>query len=468
MEEIQWIEEAKKREDEFINDIKQLLQIKSVYDEASIGENAPFGEGIKEALEHMLALGEKDGFTVKNIDGYAGHIEYGEGEEIIGILCHLDVVPEGDGWTSHPFQPEIRNGKLYARGAMDDKGPTMAAYYGLKMIKELGLPLNKKVRVILGCDEESNWRCMDHYFKKETMPTIGFAPDADFPLIFAEKGLGECYFVFPTNNKGTEKTLVSFKSGRRLNMVPDLAEAIVQGYELESVQATYEVFLEQYGLEGSIRKVDNTLHFQLKGVSAHGAEPFKGINAAIYLAHYLKTLELDEASHQFVSFLSHYFIDDVYGEKLGIAFEDTISGKLTVNVGIINYTNEKGAKIGINLRCPVEIKEEQVWSQCEAIANKHGITFVKEGYTPPHHVDLNHKLVKTLLSVYQKQTGDYDSKPIAIGGGTYARTLKTGVAFGALFPGEPDTFHQKDEYATVANLIKAMGIYGEAIYQLAK
>lgn len=155
----------------------------------------------------------------------------GEGDDIIGVLCHVDVVPPGDGWTSDPFSAEIRNGRIYARGAIDDKGPTMAAFYALKIVKDMNLPLSKRVRMIIGTDEESDWRCVEHYFKHEEMPTMGFAPDADFPIINAEKGIIDASLLIPhrPNQAEPKAVLVSFQSGLRLNMVPDAAEAVIEG-----------------------------------------------------------------------------------------------------------------------------------------------------------------------------------------------------------------------------------------------
>src|SRR5690606_4825158 len=165
MNQINWLEEVMKRKEQLIKDTQDFLKIKSVLDEENGTPAAPFGAGIDEALQYLLARGREEGFTSKNVDGYAGHLEMGSGDELVGILCHIDVVPEGDGWSSDPFGAEIHDGKIVARGALDDKGPTMAAYYAMKIIKELNLPLSKRVRMIIGTDEESDWRCVDHYFK---------------------------------------------------------------------------------------------------------------------------------------------------------------------------------------------------------------------------------------------------------------------------------------------------------------
>lgn len=229
---INWLEEAEKRKEALIKDTQRLLHIKSILDEENATPDAPLGKEVKEALDYMLKLGERDGFVAKNVGNVSGHLELGNGKELVGILCHVDVVPEGDGWTSDPFGAEIRGGKMYARGALDDKGPTMAAYYAMKIVKELELPLTKRVRMIIGTDEESKWRCVEHYFKEEEMPTLGFAPDADFPIIHAEKGIADFDMVqtSPPNSK-TESTIkvASFMSGKRYNMVPDVAKGGYSG-----------------------------------------------------------------------------------------------------------------------------------------------------------------------------------------------------------------------------------------------
>lgn len=109
-----------------INQTCELVKIPSVYSEKN-EKGKPFGEEINRALEYVLDLGRKLGFKTKNIDGYCGYIEFGEGEELVGIIGHLDVVPIGEGWSHDPFKAEIEDGKIYGRGTIDDKGPVIAA-----------------------------------------------------------------------------------------------------------------------------------------------------------------------------------------------------------------------------------------------------------------------------------------------------------------------------------------------------
>ncbi|QWU47273.1 dipeptidase PepV [Bacillus sp. NP247] len=468
MSTINWTEEVTKRKDDLIRDTQQFLQIKSVWEEESAKEGAPFGEGVEKALSFMLHKGYAEGFASKNLEGYAGHLEMGQGEELVGILCHVDVVPEGDGWTTPAYSADIRDGKIFARGAIDDKGPTMAAYYAMKIVKELGLPLSKRVRMILGTDEESNWKCVDHYFKNEEMPTIGFAPDADFPIINAEKGISDIQVV---QNGGEEKDgafkLISFESGRRLNMVPDFAEAVITGEDVNALTVAYEEYLQTAQKIGKAIVEGNTVTLQTKGISAHGSTPEKGENAGLLLANFLMKVSLDGKGDSFASFVTETFTGDIIGEKVGISYKDDISGPLTVNVGRLSYSQENGGNLGLNVRYPVTTNFEETIAKLKEYVGTHGFEVADYSNSRPHHVDKDHTLIRTLQRVYEEQTGE-KAELLAIGGGTYARSLKAGVAFGPLFPGKEELAHQKDEYIEIEDLLKATAIYAQAIHELAK
>ncbi|AHL72499.1 dipeptidase PepV [Bacillus pumilus] len=464
-----WEAEVIRKKDSLIQDTQSFLQIESVLDEEGGTAGKPFGEKVDEALQYMLKKGQDKGFKVKNVDGYAGHIEYGEGEDIVGVLCHVDVVPAGDNWTTPPFSADIRENKIFARGAIDDKGPTMAAFYALKMLKDAGLPLSKKIRIIIGTDEESDWRCVDHYFKHEAMPQIGFAPDADFPIIHAEKGIIDAIvsFTYEQSEENKRYILKQFSSGMRLNMVPDEARAIVAAandHDAEALKTAFAAYLAENQLTGETNHTADGLTFTLKGVSVHAMEPANGTNAGIHMANFLCAHELDERGLAFTSQINALFDQDTRGQKLGIACKDDISGDLTLNVGTIRYSQNEEAKLGLNVRYPVTADGEEVKKGIERIK---GATIEKFDDSPPHHVSKDHPLVKTLQRVYEEQTGD-PAHLIAIGGGTYARSLEAGVAFGPLFPGRPDCAHQKDEYIEIDDLLRATALYAQAMYELAK
>lgn len=472
MSTINWQQEVEKRKEALIEDTKRLLRIKSVLDEDNATDDAPLGKGVKEALDFMLKLGEEDGFTAKNVGNLAGHLEFGQGEDIVGVLCHVDVVPEGDGWTSDPFGADIRDGKIYARGAIDDKGPTMAAYYAMKIIKELGLPLNKRVRMIIGTDEESNWRCVDHYFEHEEMPKMGFAPDADFPIIYAEKGISDFDLVQTENDVKMEEDVqvevLSFQSGRRYNMVPDFAKAaLVVAIDPTALIYEYNEFLKQNEITGKYYMNNGELILEAEGISAHGMEPDNGKNAGLYMAEFLTKINIDRQAKHYFQFVTQYFRGDSRGRNLGIEYKDDITGELTINVGKLSYSHDKGGRLGLNVRYPVTNKMNETKEKLEVLIKENG--FMLENFTDskPHYVEEDDFLIQTLKAVYEEQTGE-KAELISIGGGTYARSLKSGVAFGPLFPGREDIAHQKDEYMYIEDMLKATAIYAQAIFELAK
>jgi succinyl-diaminopimelate desuccinylase len=469
LQSIDWVKEVEKRKNNLIKDTQSLLHIKSILAEDESTPDAPLGKGIKEALDFMLELGEKDGFTVKNVGNLAGHIEFGEGEELVGILCHVDVVPEGDGWSSDPFSAEIRDGKIFARGAIDDKGPTIAAYYAMKIVKELGVPLNRRVRMIIGTDEESDWRCVEHYFKHEEMPTMGFAPDADFPIIHAEKGIADFDLVQTSDfNQEAEYVveMLSFESGRRYNMVPDFARAeLVALHGQTDIMQCYNHFLKDNGLTGKQYVECGKLILELEGVSAHGMEPNNGKNAGLFLAKFLSKLKLNASAKHFIQFAVGNFGNDSRGKVLGIQFADDVSGELTINVGKLYFSKENGGRFGLNMRYPVTNNITETKTKLESYLHDKGYSIENFSNSNPHYVEENEPLIQTLKKVYEEQTGE-KAELLAIGGGTYARSLKSGVAFGPLFPGREDVAHQKDEYMVVDDLFRATAIYAQAIYEL--
>lgn len=469
-----WTEEAEKRRDDYLEKVTQFLSIPSVHDAASAGEGKPFGEPIAEALDYILGLCEEAGFKTANVGGYAGHAEYGSGDEIIGVLCHVDVVPAGDGWTTDPFTPEVRDGKLYARGAIDDKGPTMAAVFALKIIKALGLPLKRRVRLIFGTDEESgDWIGLREYFAKQPMPVMGFAPDANFPIITSEKGILICRLVQAASGAaaGAEGgwTLQSFHAGHRANMVPDQAEAVLAGAgDVFAVKEAYQSFLMERRIHGYAEEHHEHLSLHLEGISHHGMEPHKGLNAGLALAAFLQSLDLDERGQRYIALINEYFLDSFFGEKLGIATADERSGKLTVNAGTFAYQHDKTAEVGVNIRYPVTVSSAPFMEKVRQAAGRLGYEVAADIIDqPPHFVADDHVLVRTLKQVYEEQTGE-EATLLSIGGGTYGRALDTGVAFGPLFPGEAETAHQKDEHFDIDNMMRAMAIYAQAIYALAK
>ena len=221
--------------DELLNDLSGLIKIRSVKDQPS--EGAPFGRGVDEAFRYMLDLGKREGFECVDIDGYGGHMDYGasESDGVMGVLCHLDVVPEGSGWERDPFSGDVADGVMYGRGTLDDKGPTMSAFYAMKALKDCGYEPRKKIRMIIGLDEETGSSGMEKYKEKVKMPDFAIVPDSDFPLVHGEKGI--MIFDMVKRLSRSDKKGISLKKltgGTAANMVPDSAAAVIscdKGYD---------------------------------------------------------------------------------------------------------------------------------------------------------------------------------------------------------------------------------------------
>lgn len=470
---IHWQDEVEKRKEEFIANTQRFLQIPSVLDESTSSPDAPFGQEVASALNFVLNLAKENGMQTKNLDGYVGYAEFGEGEEMVGILCHVDVVPPGDGWSVPPFAAEIVDSKLIARGAMDDKGPTMAAFYAAKIVKELNLPLKRRIRLIFGADEESRWRCVDRYFAVEEMPTLGFAPDADFPLIHAEKGMYNVTFQFDAYvDQQAPVQLSRFQAGLRPNMVPDRAEVVLRGHDegqLKKIGEQFQLLAAQQDRSGQYTVDDHTIHLTIDGVSAHGSTPEKGVHAGWLMVQFLRDVALDDSGSTFVHMLYDCFVDDPKGAKLGIATVDPEMGDLSVNVGVIHYDADHTARgtFIVNIRYPSSTNVKTIRTTLtKRLSHYHCQIAEEDASLTPHYIAKDHPLVTTLLNIYERHTGT-KAEPLAIGGATYARSLNLGVAFGPLFPGREDTIHQKDEYILIEDLLKITAIYAEAIYELA-
>ena len=460
---IDFKQEVLNHKEDLLKDLFDLLSVRSILG-TDITEETPFGSGPREALDLILSFGERDGYKTKLVENKAGHIEVGQGEELFGILGHVDVVPvvEAD-WTSHPFKPEIRDGKIFARGSLDDKGPTMAAYYAVKLLDKLGVKWNKRVRVIIGSDEETGFRCVEAYFKHEEQPASGFTPDAMFPLVYAEKARAtfDHKLKFVDEDGQYNYKLVKFNGGQVLNMVIASAKAELEG-EVSDIKEKFENFLAQEKLEGEV-EVGNTIKLTLKGKAAHGSTPQYGINGATKLAEFLSTLGLDNNGKNFVDYIVEKLANDPFGEKLGINYSDDEMGEATYNYGILEYDLER--KIGLvstDCRHPKKFDLVDRLNGIKVDNIDIEVTSTKEA----HYVPKDDELVTTLMDVYRKHTGDTKNDAFVLGGGTYARCLKKGVAFGLLFPGKEDTMHQANEYLEVEDLLLATAIYAEGIYKL--
>lgn len=439
--------------DEIFASIKESIAIESVKGEPEA--DAPYGRGPKEALDHALALGEKLGFRTGNLDNKVGWIEYGEGEEMAAVLGHLDVVPIGEGWNYPPLACEVHDGVMYGRGILDDKGPVIGAIYALKAIRDLGLPIDRRLRVIFGTDEENGSSCVQHYIEAGgEKPTIGFTPDAEYPVIFCEKGQSFWEVTKKIENPSKVKIL-SIDGGTAKNVVTPKCTLVAEG-EIDVKEA-----------EGiTVTKADGKTVVVAEGKGAHGSTPHLGINAAKKLFEAVKDSGIDGDVGQMMAFILEKIGAETNGKSLGICYNDEETGETTVNLGVVKVTEEE-IFFTLDIRYPKSGNREELIANVKKHAEEYGLNANVEAEGKLLYVPKDSELVQKLTGVYRAQTGA-DDEPIAIGGGTYAKAFDNMVAFGPIFPGDPDVIHQPNECADVDKLMKSFQIVAAAMYEIAQ
>lgn len=455
--------------DDIVKTTQELIRIPSVY-EKSNDKKMPFGKNVNSALEYMLDLGNRLGFRTKNIDGYCGYIEFGEGSELLGIIGHLDVVPEGTDWTYPPFSGTIADGKIFGRGAIDDKGPVVASLYAMKAVMD-NCKLNKRVRLIIGLNEENDWKCIDYYKEHEEAPTVGFSPDADFPCIYAEKSILSCYIKQNYKNNSKIKIKEVDCNNNALNVVPKFCSLVLEiddNIEMNDLIKTLKHYIKENNFEIDIYKLSNTeVKLTSYGIGAHAAHPDMGINAISRLVVILSSIfSYFNCNLELLDFFNKYINTEYDGKSLGISCKDE-SGNLTLNVGDFSLENNI-LKIGMNLRIPIYTPISDIETSFKTLCNNYNnLDFETTSTEDFLYVPKDNKLVQTLCRIFNEETNSM-AEPIAIGGATYARAFKNCISFGPNFPGHKDMCHQTDEFVEIDNLILACKIYAKAIIELGK
>ena len=411
--------------------LTELVAIPSVQGAAE--EGFPFGKEPARALETMLKKCEEFGFQVENVENYAGSADINDLPAELAVLAHLDVVPVGSGWTTDPFvlRYEPDTDKLVGRGAIDDKGPAVAALFAARAVKELGIPLKKGIRLIFGTNEENGSADLAYYRQKRELPPMVFTPDGDYPVINAEKGMLRVYFSSEFDND----EIAEIQAGTVINAVPQFCTVKMYSADGEKEEAVYE------------------------GVSAHASTPEKGDNA---ITQFLDSYCGEDML--LVSLGELFPHGETDGKSCGLGFSDEISGKMTCVLSMLNTENGRLCG-GIDIRFPLDRKKSEISAIiCEALEGA-GFTIDSCDGVEPHCTDENSDFVQALLRVYEGVTGD-KGHCIAIGGGTYVHEIEGGVAFGAEFPNEDGRMHSPDEFITTENLLKNAELMAEAMVEL--
>lgn len=443
---------AKKYYPEALESLVNFIKINSVNDESTVSDDKPFGQGVRDALDYVGNLAIKLGFNVDWCDHYCTEISYGEGE-LIDIYAHADVVPVSKDWIHEPFGAQIEGDYMYGRGTSDDKGPAIAALYALKLLKDEGKLEGFKVRMVVGGNEELGSRCLEHYFNvmHKPYPKYGFTPDGDFPLIYAEKAI--CTYTHTFEIPGLANP---FEWGDALNIVLADASITLDDISTEKLEQARYIYLENYP-QANIKIEGHTVTF--KGKASHGSLPWFGSNAGLHLLNYIARLrhipELRSLFH-----LYHH--GD--GKRFGGDYKSDNFTDSSYCIGKIKYDGEK-LTFYVNMRLPETINPQDA---CDNVAEKMGGEVKLLSSSEALVIDPESDMVRVLMDAYQKETHDYTSKPLAIGGGTYAKESKNTLAFGSAFPGRDNRIHDNEEYISLDDFYNSIAIYAHGIVNLAK
>lgn len=444
--------------EDLIRSLQENIRIPSV--QGNPLPDAPYGEPVRDSLLHALKTAERLGFRTVNLDNHIGWAEFGEGEEMVAVLGHLDVVPEGDGWSCQPYGGEIIGGKIMGRGTTDDKGPTIASLFAMAALRDSGLPLRRRVRVILGCNEETGSGDVRHYLASGgEIPVMGFTPDGAYPVINGEKGI--ITTIFGTEYvQSADLILTEIKGGTAANVVPAYAYARFRC----SAETASSITVSDSKVKLSFE--ENGFLLEAFGVSAHGSTPEQGENAIGKLLIAMAQLPLYEDLLKKIRFLAHHIGMECDGTAAGIGLQDEPSGKLSLNLGTIEG-DESSMRFVINYRYPVTFGYEDCGPAFNSLFSGNGFSILREFHKEKLYIPADSRLVTSLMKVYREQTGRSE-QPTCIGGGTYAKSIPNLLAFGPVFPGDEVREHQSDEYITIENLIKNAQIIAHAMLELAK
>lgn len=443
---------------DMIDDLAKLVAVPSVCGKAEDG--MPFGRESARALNLILEMGRKMGLATANAGNYAGHAEYGAGEEIAAVVTHVDVVPAGDGWNTDPFRLTKKDGLLYGRGTADDKGAAIAALYSLKVLKEENVTGSRRIRAIFGGGEEIGSNDLEKYFTRESMPAMAFTPDAEYGICNREKGM----LSLRLTGANDSAVVREFSAGTVLNAVPDFASAVLQCSQ------------EQYGrLESAIRTAEGKFTLERTesgakitstGLAAHAMHPQDGINAAALLILLLDSAFPPEEAGTFLHFLAGAIGKETDGASLGVKQSDAPSGPLTLNMGLVHIA-DSAASASLDIRYPVTADSSQITGAIRSRADAAGLATEQRRDKKPLYLPEESPLIEILEDSYAAVTGEPASL-YATGGGTYARHIPGRcVAFGPFFPGEPDRhLHTANENIDIDRFMMHAQVCLEALYRM--
>lgn len=458
-----WFE---RQRDALIRDLGRLIAIKSVRSEAPSGK--PFGEGPAAALDEAVRLLEEKGFSPENIDNCVVTAELNSAQPVLGILAHLDTVAAGDGWNSNPYALFQKDGKLFGRGVIDNKGPAVAAIYALMAARELAPELTKGCQLLLGSAEETGHDDLSYYRRSRRLPPYVFTPDASYPIVNLEKGRLKPTFGASWPEYAGMPRLIAVQGGDTANMVPNYAEAVVEGLPLAYIQARCVEFNARTGASLTAAAFHDGIKITSLGISAHAMIPAEGKNAQTALLGVLAVLPMyEDPSYEYIKALARLFpYGDTNGTALGIAMEDALSGPLTLNFGVMSLI-PTGFTANFDSRFPISATDETLDDVAVGALRDAGFVVSEVSKIACHHTPEDSPIVQALSTVYEEFTGE-KATCLALGGQTYVHDIEGGVAFGPAFPGVDNRLHAANEFIGVDELLLSAKMYTQVILDMCR
>ena len=455
--------------EEMIEEVQRFCRIRSVSRADLAEENAPFGRECADMLDFATGRAEHYGFKTEIHAYHCASAILGDGENAIGVISHMDVVPEGDKWIYPPYEATRVGDFLIGRGVSDNKSPGVMTLFIMRMFRELGIELKHGVRLIFGSSEETGMQDMDYFTKHVTQPVVTLVPDAGFPVNYAQKGSMSGRMRIAIGDQ-----IAEFSGGEVDNMVPPHATALLKGVTAAALQAAFAA----QGISAedlAVSEEDGGVRVKARGVAAHAASPDKGKSAIHLLADALAKSGLfagqDQKALEGIADMS----SDCFGGKAGIACEDPDTGKTTMNIGVA-ATENGTVRLHLDCRLSVAADIEDNVAAFKAYASGLGFDPYQVSTTNPVFMPKEDPRVQALMGIYAEVTGDTETQPYSMGGGTYSRCLENAITFGPGFPNSearPDDLpeghggaHAPDEYLYIPNLLRAMPIYACAIAEL--
>lgn len=450
----------KNNEENIKRDIKRLVNVRSVAGTPTA--DAPNGEGVKEAQRVAEDILKNIGLKTRDLDGRVGFGHYGDEERFLGIIAHVDVVPEGNGWLSDPYDCIEKEGYLVGRGTLDDKGAFVLSAYAVKYLIDNKIPLNYGIRIIIGLDEETGMSDVEYYREHEKMPLFTFTPDAGFPVGHGEKGIYSADLVSPAIKGGN---IAELSGGVASNVVADYTYALIKNADFSALEkaAADKDYI-------TVTREKDLIKVEARGKAGHAGEPHEAVNSNLLIMKYLleagALFEDEEAAAEFIVAAT----DNYDGDVFGIACDDGVFSPLSIIGGML--TLEKGRLcLNVNCRYPTAITAEELEKKISDTAESYGFTVKNVANSKPFYLDPEENAAVGIMCAIYNEVTRSDEKPIVMSGGTYARHIENAVSYGIEYPDQRDPewvggVHMKNEALKISRALESVEIFIKTLIKL--